>query len=300
MNNITIVIFLVSEFMQIRALLTKQQPGLTPKMRQAAAAILLDYDQIPFASIRQLAGQAGVSTLTVIRLVRALGFAGYRDFQAAVKAEIYPANSASGRPDNSLSGRRPPAMNADWPADRPADWPADWNTDWPADWPGIAEAAGLITQARQVQVTGFRSARGFAHYMVYMARMVFDNFYLLAHPGAGNVEDLARMTDGDVIIAFSSRPYSIETVRLLRAAHQLKIKTIAITDTPSSPLVKYATVPVIVPTEKGKYLFRMGRTFSAIEAILETVFDDPAVEAHERIAYFADRMKAIRGYWEES
>ena len=122
----------------------------------------------------------------------------------------------------------------------------------------------------------------------------------LAHPGAGNVEDLARMTDGDVIIAFSSRPYSIETVRLLRAAHQLKIKTIAITDTPSSPLVKYATVPVIVPTEKGKYLFRMGRTFSAIEAILETVFDDPAVEAHERIAYFADRMKAIRGYWEES
>lgn len=292
MNNITIVIFLVSEFMQIKALLTKHQPGLTPKMRQAAAAILLDYDQIPFASIRQLAGQAGVSTLTLIRLVRALGFAGYRDFQAAVKAEIYPANSPSdrpsGRPDNSLSGRRPPAMNADWPEDR--------NTDWP----GIAEAAELITQARQVQVTGFRSARGFAHYMVYMARMVFDNFYLLAHPGAGNVEDLARMTDGDVIIAFSSRPYSIETVRLLRAAHQLKIKTIAITDTPSSPLVKYATVPVIVPTEKGKYLFRMGRTFSAIEAILETVFDDPAVEAHQRIAYFADRMKAIRGYWEES
>ena len=292
MNNITIVIFLVSEFMQIKALLTKHQPGLTPKMRQAAAAILLDYDQIPFASIRQLAGQAGVSTLTLIRLVRALGFAGYRDFQAAVKAEIYPANSPSdrpsGRPDNSLSGRRPPAMNADWPEDR--------NTDWP----GIAEAAELITQARQVQVTGFRSARGFAHYMVYMARMVFDNFYLLAHPGAGNVEDLARMTDGDVIIAFSSRPYSVETVRLLRAAHQLKIKTIAITDTPSSPLVKYATVPVIVPTEKGKYLFRMGRTFSAIEAILETVFDDPAVEAHERIAYFADRMKAIRGYWEES
>jgi DNA-binding MurR/RpiR family transcriptional regulator len=292
MNNITIVIFLVSEFMQIKALLTKHQPGLTPKMRQAAAAILLDYDQIPFASIRQLAGQAGVSTLTLIRLVRALGFAGYRDFQAAVKAEIYPAHSPSGRPDNSLFGRRPPAMNADWPA--------DWNTDWPADWPGIAEAAWLITQARQVQVTGFRSARGFAHYMVYMARMVFDNFYLLAHPGAGNVEDLARMTDGDVIIAFSSRPYSVETVRLLRAAHQLKIKTIAITDTPSSPLVKYATVPVIVPTEKGKYLFRMGRTFSAIEAILETVFDDPAVEAHERIAYFADRMKAIRGYWEES
>ncbi len=265
--------------------MTKHQPGLTPKMRQAAAAILLDYDQIPFASIRQLAGQAGVSTLTLIRLVRALGFAGYRDFQAAVKAEIYPANSASGRPDNSLSGRRRPAMNADWPA----------------DWPGIAEAAELITQARQVQVTGFRSARGFAHYMVYMARMVFDNFYLLAHPGAGNVEDLARMTDGDVIIAFSSCPYSIETMqRLLRAAHQLKIKTIAITDTPSSPLVKYATVPVIVPTEKGKYLFRMGRTFSAIEAILETVFDDPAVEAHQRIAYFADRMKAIRGYWEES
>ena len=209
---------------------------------------------------------------------------------------ILDPNEVQGRPDNSLSGRRPPAMNADWPAD----WPADWNTDWPADWPGIAEAAGLITQARQVQVTGFRSARGFAHYMVYMARMVFDNFYLLAHPGAGNVEDLARMTDGDVIIAFSSRPYSVETVRLLRAAHQLKIKTIAITDTPSSPLVKYATVPVIVPTEKGKYLFRMGRTFSAIEAILETVFDDPAVEAHERIAYFADRMKAIRGYWEES
>ena len=241
---------------------------LTVKGKIVANEILELGDQACFMTVRQLSEHANVSTLTVVRTVRDLGFDGYSDFQRTLRQQNPIQDSALDQNNNH----------------------ALFEIE-------INKAADMITNARQVYVTGARSAYGFASYTVYMARMVFDKFQLITPSGSVNAEDLALMSNDDVIIAFSSRPYSSETVQLMKAADQLGIKTIAVTDTDNSPLAKLATIVLKTPIKRGAFLYRMGPFITTVEQLLETCFDQPDARAKNRIKFFADRVNSIRGYW---
>ena len=111
-------------------------------------------------------------------------------------------------------------------------------------------------------------------------------------------EDLAQLSTDDLLIGFSTRPYSTETVRLFQAAHVLQIPTIAISDELNSPLAAEASVTIIVPVAKKGRLYQMAPAITVIEQILETSFTLSDVNADGRITHFADRVNAIRGYWQ--
>ncbi|MGB2319781.1 MAG: hypothetical protein ACPH74_06745, partial [Candidatus Puniceispirillum sp.] len=83
----------------------------------------------------------------------------------------------------------------------------------------------------------------------------------------------------------------------LKAARQLKIKTIAITDTPHSPLAKSANVAITLSITKGEYLYKMGPVLSVIEKLLESCFKKPDSKANEQIKFFAERINSVSGYW---
>ncbi len=240
-------------------------------MRRASLYIRQSLPEIPFCSIRKLANLAGVSPLTIIRLTRVWGFDGYPDFQAAVRDSLFRQPSDPGGAGPDAGGAQPSAQ--------------------------IREAADMINRARAVHITGARSARAFATYMHYMGRMVYDHFHLMSPSGAVTAEDLALLTGDDMLIAFSTYPYSTETVRLVEAAYSLNIPALAITDDISSPLARHASLSVTVPIIKQDRLFRMAPIITAIEQILEESFNSPSANADQRISYFANRVKAIKGYW---
>ena len=66
---------------------------LSPTMQQASNYILSHLPDIPFESIRNLAQNSHVSPLTIIRLTRQWGFAGYPDFQAAARRHLFADNN---------------------------------------------------------------------------------------------------------------------------------------------------------------------------------------------------------------
>jgi len=260
----------------IQTIITKHYDSLTVKGKIVASEILELGDQVCFMTVRQLSQHANVSTLTVVRTVRDLGFDGYSDFQKAIQRHQHSQGS---RPSNTSD-----AEGFDQAIDQAQDQ-------------FIEQAAALIANARQVYVTGARSAHGFAHYTTYMARMVFNKFQLIAPTGSSNAEDLALMSSDDVIIAFSSRPYASETVQFIKAAQQLGIKTIAITDAKTSPLAKMATVALTTPIKRGPFLYAMGPFLTTVEHLLEACFEHPDTRAKDRIKFFTDRVNSIRGYW---
>ncbi len=65
----------------IQTIITKHYDSLTVKGKIVASEILELGDQVCFMTVRQLSQHANVSTLTVVRTVRDLGFDGYSDFQ---------------------------------------------------------------------------------------------------------------------------------------------------------------------------------------------------------------------------
>jgi len=247
--------------------------SLSPTMRQASSYIQQNLSDIAFQPIRNLAKLTGVSPLTIIRLTRKWGFEGYPDFQKAVRASLFEVGSFA-------------------------------QTDTPTDTgvhdidSCVKDAAALINKARSVHIAGSRSARAFALYMNYMGRMVYDHFHLMLPAASITAEDLAQLSTDDLLIGFSTRPYATETVRLFQAAHVLQIPTIAITDDFNSPLAAEASVTIIVPVAKKGRLYQMAPVITVIEQILETSFTLSDVNADGRITHFADRVNAIRGYWQ--
>lgn len=254
--------------MTLRNIINQRYDDLTVKGKAVAGEILELGDQVCFMTVRQLSRHANVSTLTVVRTVRDLGFKGYKDFQKNIQRQRHIQSLSQ---DNYVS-----------------------NDTFGNE---LKNAAALITAARQVYVTGARSAYGFAHYTVYMARMVFTNFQFIAPTGSMNAEDLALMSSDDVIIAFSSRPYSSETVQFIKAARQLDIQVISVTDTETSPLAKMSNVVLTTPIKKGPFLYQMGPVLTTVEQLLDTCFNHPDSRAKERIKFFTDRVNSIRGYW---
>ena len=243
---------------------------LSPTMQQASNYILSHLPDIPFKSIRNLAQNSRVSPLTIIRLTRQWGFAGYPDFQAAARRHLFTDNNRG--PDTYAA---PHQLNS----------------------PEIARAARMINKAGNIYIVGVRNAHAFALYMNYMGRMVFNNFHLMPPSASVTAEDLARLSRDDLLIAFSTSPYATETVRLVQAAYQLGIPTIAVTDAARSPIAQSASASICVPITKQARLYQMAPVISAIEQILETCYDDPATNADKRITDFAERVKSIKGYW---
>lgn len=262
--------------MDLRHHLSTIAPDLSPTLRRASDAILRDLQFVAFQPIRKIATAAGVSPLTIIRLSRKWGYEGYTDFQNAVRDWLLAETSLSAEsPQGTVAGTEAPSELQRQ----------------------IAAAAAMINDARRVHITGFRSARAFALYMHYIGRMVFDSFFLMSPSGSGSPEDLAQITADDVMIAFGTRPYSTETVRIAEAARRLGIPTIAITDSPASPLAREASLSVSVPIVRPGRLYRMAPMTGVIDDILEACFDDPAADADRRIDYFAKRVDSIKGYW---
>ena len=246
--------------------------NLSPKLRQASESILSTLNQIPFQTIRQTAYKAEVSVLTVSRLNKIWGFDGYSDFQLHVKNLFY-SNNTQKENENFLNIKKVEESKS------------------------IDLAAKILTQSDSVYISGFRSAKSFALYMNYMGRMVFDNFFLMPDSGLSAAQDLARLGKKNLLVAFSTTPYSTETVRLIKAAKTLNIKTLSFTDNTFSPLAKHSDYVVIVSIAKENRLYKMAPMISAIEKVLEKSFEILGEDVDNKIKYFQDRVNAINGYW---
>ncbi|MAD49463.1 MAG: hypothetical protein CMQ55_04035 [Gammaproteobacteria bacterium] len=246
--------------------------NLSPKLRQASESILSTLNQIPFQTIRQTAYKAEVSVLTVSRLNKIWGFDGYSDFQLHVKNLFY-SNNTKKENENFLNIKKVEESKS------------------------IDLAAKILTQSDSVYISGFRSAKSFALYMNYMGRMVFDNFFLMPDSGLSAAQDLARLGKKNLLVAFSTTPYSTETVRLIKAAKTLNIKTLSFTDNTFSPLAKHSDYVVIVSIAKENRLYKMAPMISAIEKVLEKSFEFLGEDVDNKIKYFQDRVNAINGYW---
>ena len=246
--------------------------NLSPKLRQASESILSTLNQIPFQTIRQTAYKAEVSVLTVSRLNKIWGFDGYSDFQLHVKNLFY-SNNTTKENENFLNIKKVEESKS------------------------IDLAAKILIQSDSVYISGFRSAKSFALYMNYMGRMVFDNFFLMPDSGLSAAQDLARLGKKNLLVAFSTTPYSTETVRLIKAAKTLNIKTLSFTDNTFSPLAKHSDYVVIVSIAKENRLYKMAPMISAIEKVLEKSFEILGEDVDNKIKYFQDRVNAINGYW---
>ncbi len=224
----------------IKDLLHDRMQSLTPTERQLASALLRDYPVPGLQSITKLAQAAGVSTPTVIRMARKLGFDGFPDMQRGLREEV------------SAQIRKPMAKHDSWHARASTEhilnqFAAALSANMQdtldrLDTETFDAAARLLADpARKVFLAGGRITRSNADYLYNHLQIIRPAVTLLAQSPNVWPQYLLDMDDASVLILFDIRRYEKHILKLAELAAARGTAIVLFTDQWGSPAATLAT-----------------------------------------------------------
>jgi DNA-binding MurR/RpiR family transcriptional regulator len=271
----------------VAEVLRHRRRELTPAELRVAQALLGDYPAAGLQPIARLADAANVSPPTVLRLVTKLGFAGYPQIQAALRAELsarcagplqdYPA-SGDGEP---LAARAERSIGIALGESLRGQDPAE-----------LDGAADLIAdRGRTVLTTGGRFSWTLsAHLSGLLGLLRPDVRHIVNEPGA-RAAAMLDVDENTVVVAFDYRRYQRDTVAFGRAAAAQGASVIVCTDPYLSPLASSATVLLTTTIEGPPPFITLVPALALVETLILGVVERGGTESQHRVAAF-ERLNA--------
>ena len=223
----------------VKDLLNDRKTDLTPAERQLSDILLRDYPVAGLQSITRLAEAASVSTPTVIRLARKLGFDGYPELQAALRDEA------------SAQIKQPILKREGWPIDR-KDSPA-FRSFAEAVFDNLsrtieridaktfdATARCLADPKRSIFLSGGRITRSNADYFFNHLQIIRPKVTLMSQSPNVWPQHLLDMGPKSVLVIFDIRRYERDLGKLAKLAREKGTVIILLTDQWGSPISKIA------------------------------------------------------------
>ena len=213
--------------------------NLTRSERQLAATLLQDYPVAGLQSITRLALAAKVSTPTVIRMARKLGFDGFPSLQEALREE---ASAQIKRPLSKLDALQANA-SAEHVINRFAEAVLS-NLQHTLDWLDTAmfdEVSKILADtSRNVYIAGGRITRSGADYLYNHMQIIRPNVSHLIHSENVWPQYLLDMSKTSILVLFDIRRYEGNLFKLAKLAKERGCTIILFTDQWGSPIGKRA------------------------------------------------------------
>ncbi|WP_085891943.1 MurR/RpiR family transcriptional regulator [Roseovarius litorisediminis] len=223
----------------VKDLIKEKQEELTAAERRLTATLLDDSLIAGLQSITKLAESVGVSTPTVIRLARKLGYDGYPDLQNAIREEVAArmkeplAKLETAR----LSGGKDHIVSRFAAA-------VSHNINRSLDRLDLQEfdkvAAVLSDLDRKLYLLGGRITRSNAHYFFNHLQIIRPGVSLLDFSPSVWPQSLLDMDEKSTLIVFDIRRYEKELERLAKLVVNQGANIVLFTDEWGSPIEKYA------------------------------------------------------------
>ncbi|OSP55860.1 MurR/RpiR family transcriptional regulator [Pseudoruegeria sp. SK021] len=266
----------------VKSRMQAQHARLTRAERLLVSVLLQDYPVAGLGSITHLAKSAGVSTPTVIRMARKLGFDGFPAMQAALRSEIaaqikapllkkeaWRANAAEEHTLNQFAD----AISANLR-----------NTLTRLDPAAFDAVVTLLAdpQARLCLVGG-RITRSIADYMFNHLQIIRPNVTLLSQSPNVWPQYLLDMDERSVLVLFDIRRYEAELQKLAKLARGRHSKIVLFTDQWESPIAIIAdytfNVQIEVPSSWDSTIAIM----MIVEALISDVQGHRWTESRDRL-----------------
>ena len=232
------------------AALAKQLDELTPELRKAATFILEQPNEVGVSSLREMAVAANVKPNTFVRMARSLGFDGFDDFREPFREEI-----RQGRPNFQDRARWLQALAEGGELSKLYAEMASSaignieQTFASTDMDQVKLAADAIVAANRSFVMGVGVNHALARNFAYLADMAVDSVQAIPRGGSSALDELARGSHGDLLLAITCKPYRSEVVAAVDQARQQGMTIIGISDSPASPIVVGSEFGFVVRTE---------------------------------------------------
>jgi DNA-binding MurR/RpiR family transcriptional regulator len=213
--------------------------NLTPSERQLASVLLKDYPVAGLESITRLAAKAKVSTPTIIRMARKIGFDGFPPMQEALREEV------------SAQIKKPISKRDEWRANASDQHvinqfaeSTSFNIRHTLERIDVKMFDALVRTlsdtTRHIFIAGGRITRSNADYFYNHLQIIRPDVTLLSQSPNVWPQFLLDMDKDTILILFDIRRYETDIQKLAKLAHKRGSTIVLFTDQWGSPIGKFA------------------------------------------------------------
>jgi DNA-binding MurR/RpiR family transcriptional regulator len=245
----------------------KGKANLLPRaQRKLLEFILAHEEESVFLRIGDLARRGKVSQATVTRLSRALGFKGFPEFQKELQRLFRNKLTTTSRLQKTVekvASQRDVLRKV-----LQTDIENIAGTLRETSLPEFRRFVRCLDSATRIVIVGLRSIHSLAVFMAVALEFLRREVWLV-QPGIGDMWDrMIGLKKGDVVLGISFPRYTKETVELLHWAKTQGVTTLAITDSPISPLAQHADHVLTARYHMDSFIESFTAPLSLINAIV--------------------------------
>jgi DNA-binding MurR/RpiR family transcriptional regulator len=242
---------------------------LSRKHKQLARFILDNKYFISFASASQAAEKTNTSAATVVRFAQSLGYEGFSEMQAAIRAELPSYMSAVKRIQERLeSPTEPDNLPQKVFYTDIANIERTANNLMAADLDGALQA---IVNAGRIWVIGSGISATSALYLAHSLRIIGFDARFNMNEGLSLAVDAAQFSPDTLVIALDMWRYVRSTTEAVAIARKNGARTIAITDSVVSPLAQMADFAFEVAADGAAHSLSPTAALSLINVIIASL-----------------------------
>lgn len=256
-------------------------PDMSKTHKKIAEYILENYESASFLTSVALAQKCGVSESSVIRFSMALGYSGFTEMQRALQGVIRSQLSMQKRLE--LVSSQMSDSNSILDMSLKKNIEGIQRTFLNLSKEHFQEAARLLAEAKRVFLFGSRSSYYLVAFMGLELGWIRDNVFTL-NVQSPEFDALSQLREGDVFFAISMPRYLKATTRAAQLASNAGIPVIDITDRVTSPLYRYASVPLLVDNEIFSYSDNVVPIISVVTALLNAIGVELQPKSNESLA----------------
>lgn len=225
----------MSDFIYV---LNAKYESFTRSQKAVADYLINHLNSVAFYTLEELAGKIGVSTTTIIRFSRILGYQGYSEMQKDIQNNI---QNKVGLPDRIMGHKERPA-NTLLAESFENDIDNIQRTLTAQKDEDLQAAVDCISEANNVYILGMRSSFTISFYFASRLGEIRENIHLIQSVGMGYPEEIVSAKKGDVCIAYLFPRYSKLTATILSWLKNEGVKIILITSQNYSAVRGYGDI----------------------------------------------------------
>lgn len=266
--------------------------SLTYSQKTIASYFMDNLDTIAFYTLENIALEIGVSTTTIIRFARAMGYSGYSDMQKDVQSIVRNKVTLPERLSAATTHTKQDTLLAD---SFKNDISNINNTLKLLSENDLEKAIDTIINSQNTYIIGLRSSFALAHYTASRLGQIKENVRLLQSSGMTYPEEIVGAKPGDVCIAFLFPRYSKTAANIVTWLKKRGVTVILFTSQSHVAVDSYGDI--ILPCYINSFSFK--NSFAAPICLINYIANALAFKDYERAMKTLKQTEEIlsQGYY---
>ncbi len=205
--------------------------GMTKSEYKVATYFLTNPNDFAFLTLEGIAAKMDISTTSVIRFCRKIGFSGYTDFRDSVRSGFKYSLTLPDKYERAVSIKSPNTQLHNIMESTVRCIEQSFNEIPPER---LSISVYEIAHAKRVFCFGMKESFALAHYAYTRFLTVRPNVFLLNAGQNGEIESVLSLNENDLCVFFLFHRYTKQSLKILELLKKRGVKVILITSAPFS------------------------------------------------------------------